>query len=182
MRSRNARGFSKVLFSQTSFAWSLNDNGVFALRSALCQLIKSENFTTGLQDANACGLSNVQSGNLKIRIKLSLKTAYCDLRNVDQTLVVSDCANNNDDLVFISLALLLVSKTLQRNWWAKTTGHKKTLQDDLVELLFCFTSQVGVDLNKKLQNTEFGLPFRGRARKDHRFLAHDEQPCDRTCG
>ena len=60
--------------------------------------------------------------------------------------IIGNGSDNNDGLALISLLLEHALHTAERNRGAEALGHKKTLEDDLVELGTSAASQISVHL------------------------------------
>jgi hypothetical protein len=92
-------------------------------------LIQGQHFTASLQDTGLGGLGEVKGSNR-------------DLGEVQKTGVVGDGTNNNNSLVTLKIA----DNTGDGDRGTVDTGHKETLQDNLVEVGVSATSQETVKL------------------------------------
>merc|ERR1712113_152110 len=83
------RSLSEVLVGLTCLAWTLDQNGVLSLGAPQSELVKSNDFTSGLQDAASSLIGDFQSAHLQ-------------LRNIEDPNVVGDGSNNYSHLVITS--------------------------------------------------------------------------------
>ena len=96
-------------------------------------MIQSQTFTTSLQDTGLGGLGEVKGSNGK-------------LGKFKKTRVISHCTDNNSSLVFLGVT----NNAGNGDRRTIDTGHKETLQDDLVEFGISTTSKETVKLLKRI--------------------------------
>ena len=96
-------------------------------------MIQSQTFTTSLQDTGLGGLGEMESCNR-------------ELGKIKKTRVVGDSTNNNSSLVFLGVT----DNAGNGDRRTIDTGHKETLQDDLVEFGISTTSKETVKLLKRI--------------------------------
>ena len=126
--------------SLTGGTLALDHDGVLSGRCQQSQLVECNHFAASLGDSLACTFSNAECANF-------------DFRDLEETEIVSDRSDNNDDVAFLGLASLdQAADALQRDDWSVNARHKQTLEDDFVELLVCTAVQETVQLKKIMKN------------------------------
>lgn len=110
---------SEVLDGLTHALAASQEHGVGTLGGTQGKLIKGEALTAGLDDAGTGGLGEAEGGNL-------------EGRDLQQTRIVSDGANNDCGLVLLTLEVSSQSGDGDRR--VVDSGHAKSLGDDLGEL------------------------------------------------
>jgi hypothetical protein len=122
-----------VLNGLTGVLGTTDEDSVGTSGGTESQLIQGQDFTTGLQDTGLGGLGEVESSN-------------GDLGEVQKTGVIGDGTDNNNSLVTLKIA----DNTGDGDGRTVDTGHKETLQDNLVEVGVSTTSQETVKLDYKM--------------------------------
>jgi len=133
--------------------WSSEEEGMGTGWSPQSELIESESFTTGGNDASTGGSGESKSSN-------------GDLWGLQQTVVVGDGSNDDDGLA-LDLGLFMADKsgdTRERDWWAVDLGHEKAAEDDFVEARVGSASQESVELDQKSDIRVIALWSRSVAR------------------
>jgi hypothetical protein len=97
------------------------------------ELIESEDFTTSLEDTSLGRLGETKGSNRE----------FGDLQHAR---VVSDGTNNDNSLTLRVLGV--TNDAGDRDWGSVHTGHKETLEDDLVEVGVSTASKEAVELDK----------------------------------
>ena len=110
------------------------EHSVGASGCAECELIESDDFTASLEDASASGLCYAESADAELR----------DLEKAD---IVSDAANEDCGLTL--LALHEVYQLGERKRRAVHLRHKKSLEDNLVEIAVSAANQEAVKLHRE---------------------------------
>lgn len=113
---------AKVLNSLTSVLRSTQQKGVCASRSPESQLVQSQSLTTSLLDSGSGGSSESESSN-------------GELGEVEKTVVIGDCADNDYGLAGRFIVLLDGGyETGEGHRRTVDAGHKKATKDNLVEV------------------------------------------------
>jgi hypothetical protein len=127
-------GSAKVADSLASSLAASEEDGVGTSWTTKGKLVEGKSLTTGLDDASASTLGEVESSN-------------GHLGHGQQSGVIGDSSNNNGNR-----SLLLVSKVDRElgggDWWAVDTAHAETVEHNAVELGVGSTSQEAVELNR----------------------------------
>lgn len=140
MRVWNTGSSAKVFVGLTGGTLALDHDCVLSSWGQQSQLIECHHFASSLSDSLAGTFGDAESAN----------SQFWDLEETD---IISDAANNDDDLVLLSLASLnQAPNALKRNDWSVDARHKQTLENDFVELLVCTTVQEAVQLKIEEKN------------------------------
>ena len=110
---------AEVLDSLSGILGSSEEEGVASSGGSQCQLIQSQGFSTCSKDARTSGCGESESSN-------------AELRNSQETVVIGDCANN-DNIIFVGLLGGVANNSGNRDWRSVDAGHEKSAQNDLVE-------------------------------------------------
>lgn len=110
---------AKVLDSLSGVLWASEEEGVGSGWGTESQLIKGQGLTTGSQNAST------GSG-------CETKSSHGELRDGQQTVVVGDCADDNDGLV-VGLLGGVANNAGDGDRGSVDAGHKKSAENDLVE-------------------------------------------------
>lgn len=131
---------TEVTVSFTSMLLTTQEDGVASSGSTESKLIKSQNFTTSLQDASTSRLGKTKGGNGK-------------LGDSQQTLIISNGSDDNGSFTLERSALTASKSSNLRNRDRRAVGLglKKTLQNCLVETRIRTTGQESVQFYQKLQ-------------------------------
>ena len=135
VRSLDTWGSAEVL-KGLSLASASEEDGVFAKRSDLGELVEGEDFSTSLDDS-ASGLLG------------DSKSADSELRNGQHSLVVQDVADNDHDLVPLLGSIGMLGQLRQGNRVAGSAALVEALVDDLVELRLGSSAQELVELDEE---------------------------------
>jgi hypothetical protein len=134
---RDTGSTAEVTACLASVAFSLDQDSVVAGWGHQSQLIESDHLAASLCDSLAGTLGDAESTD-------------AELRNLQQTQVVGDSADDDCDIGFLCLALVQqTDDALQRNDGLVDFAHKQTLEDDLVKLLVRAAVQEAVQLKQR---------------------------------
>jgi len=133
-----SRGLAKVTVGRTGSAASLHQDGVLSLGGLEGQLIEGENLSAGFEDAFAGARGDVHG-------------AQRQLRNLVETKIVSDGANDDGGLAIAAWLLHHAGDASDGHGWSVHAAHIKTFQDDLVELGVGSAGQETVELDQEAQ-------------------------------
>lgn len=111
---------AKVLNGLPGVLWSTEQEGVASGRSTESQLIQGQSLTSSSSNASAGSGSEAESGNT-------------ELWDGQKTVVIGDSSNDDDGLV-VRLLGGVGSDSRDGDWRSVDAGHKKTTQNNLVEL------------------------------------------------
>lgn len=89
---------------------------------SLHQLVESHALTAGLRDASTSSLGKLECGN-------------SHLRNVKDTLVVSDGGDNDSNILHVRLLLVVLDELGQRHWGLVGARSNESSQDHLPDAL-----------------------------------------------
>ena len=112
---------AEVSDSLSGVSWASEDNSVLTGWGSQSQLVQGDGLTTSFDDSSLGALSESQSSD-------------ADLWSLQQSEVVGDGTNNNDDLVGSVLLLQGSVDSGKRHWRSVDLGEEQRSQDDLVEL------------------------------------------------
>jgi hypothetical protein len=121
---------TEMLNGLTRVLGTTDKDSVGTSRSTEGQLIQSQNFTTSLQDTSLGSLGEMKSSNR-------------ELGEVQKTRIISDGTNNNNSVVTLGV----LDNTRNGDRGTVDTRHKKTLQDNLVEVGIGTTSEETIQLD-----------------------------------
>jgi len=110
---------AEVLDSLSGILGSSEEEGVASSGGSQCQLIQSQSFSTCSKDARTSGCSESEGSN-------------AELGNSQETVVIGDCANNDNSLV-VGLLGGVANNSGNRDWRSVDAGHEESAQNDLVE-------------------------------------------------
>lgn len=110
---------TEVLDSLTGVLWASEKEGVASGWGTESELVEGKDLTTGGNDAGTGGSGEAEGGN-------------AELWNSQETVVVSDCTDDDNGLV-VGLLRNVGNDSGDRDRWAVDTGHKKATENDLVE-------------------------------------------------
>jgi len=108
-----------VLDSLSGVLWSSEKESVASGRSPQGQLIQSQSLPTSRENACTSGCGESESGN-------------AELGNSQETVVIGDCANNDNGLV-VGLFGSVRNNSGDRDGWTIDAGHEESAENDLVE-------------------------------------------------
>jgi hypothetical protein len=106
------RSKAKVLDSLSSVLGSSEEECVASSRSSQCQLIQSQSLSTSSEDARTSSCSEAKCGN-------------AELGNSQKTVVIGDCANNDNGLV-VGLLGGVRNNSGDRDWRSVDVGHEES--------------------------------------------------------
>jgi len=133
-----AGSLAEVTVGRTGSAASLHQDGVLSLGGLEGQLIEGENLSAGFEDAFAGARGDVHG-------------AQRQLRNLVETKIVSDGANDDGGLAIAAWLLHHAGDASDGHGWSVHAAHIKTFQDDLVELGVGSAGQETVELDQEAQ-------------------------------
>lgn len=150
--ARNTRRRAKMLLGLSSLSWSLQKQRVLTLRSTKSQLVESNRFSASLDNPCACGRSEAQSAN-------------GHRRNFVDALVIRDCSNTDDNLLFVPWLFEVSNDASDGERRSVAFRHVKSLEHDFIEPLAGIQTlgKIAVELHQYTQIRIF--TFR-------RFAAH----------
>lgn len=106
------RSKAKVLNSLSSVLGSSEEERVASGRSSQSQLIQSQSLSTSSEDARTSSCSEAKCGN-------------AELGNSQKTVVIGDCANNDNGLV-VGLLGGVHNNSGDRDWRSVDAGHEES--------------------------------------------------------
>ena len=110
---------AEVLNSLSGVLWSSEEQGVASSRSSKSQLIQSQNLSSSSENAGTSGSGEAKSRN-------------AEHRDGQETVVISDSANNDDGLV-VGLLGGVRNNSGDGDRGSVDAGHEKSAENDLVE-------------------------------------------------
>ena len=113
------RSEAEVLDSLSSVLGSSEQESVASGRGSQCQLIQSQSFSTCGKDTRTSCCGEPEGSN-------------AELRNSQETVVIGDCANNDNSLV-VGLLGRVGNNSRNRNRRSVDAGHEESAKNDLVE-------------------------------------------------
>jgi len=129
-------GSSTEVFESLTLSGTSEEDGIFAEGSDFRKLIEGEDFTTGLDDS-AAGLFGDAQG------------ADSELGDGEQSLVIEDVANNDQDLFLLLGSVGVLGQLGNGNRIAGGAALVQALVDDLVELRLGSSAQEFVELDQE---------------------------------
>ena len=137
------RAHAKVLDGFARVLGASDQDRVRSGGRTLCELVESQDLTTGGKDASACGLGETESRD-------------GELGNFQQSVVISDGTNNNDGLGAARCLLCdttrvagQVDDSRKRHGRSVDLGHKQASQNRLVESRIRSSGQESVELDQE---------------------------------
>lgn len=140
MRAGNAWSavVGEVSFSLSLLSGSLEEDGVLSLGVLEGELIEGDDFTSSGSNSLSSGLSDSES-------------ADSELWDFEESDVVGNGTNNNSGLVLSALGLHLSDESSEGKWRSVDSGHKESLEDDLVEGSIGSSGQESVGLDEETE-------------------------------
>ena len=122
VRARGTWRWSEMLESLSS-SGSSKQNGILTKRSDFRELIKSEDFSSSLDNSSAGFLADSQSAN-------------SELGDGHESLVVENVSDDDENLALFFLIVGMLGKSGNRNRISDSPALVETLVDDFVKLAF----------------------------------------------
>lgn len=124
---------AEVLDGLTGVLGSTEENDVGASWGAESELVEGDALTTSLLNASAGGCGEAESGDAQ-------------LRDLEETVVVGDGADNSADLVTAGLLVVLVGSHAnnlgERDRWGVDARHAQSVQSKNLTIYFHITSHL----------------------------------------